>query len=95
MTFINGLPGELLLRVFNYVDKQSLKNCTYVARKWESRATQAYYDVTLTAIQIHKIKTLFEGNLPNQDDFLGKLKWTKKLKIEKDVLDALKTAFEQ
>jgi hypothetical protein len=51
----------------------------YVCEKWNSAATQAYFEeIDLDANQIHKIKELFEENLPNKEDYFKKLHWTKK-----------------
>lgn len=79
----------MFLEIFSYVsnlDKRSLINCIGVSKKWQEPATQAYYEeLTLDADQIDKIKTLFEGNLPNQDDCVNQLHWTKKLQIYCDV----------
>lgn len=93
MITIDRLPKEILLRVLEHVDKRSLWNCIQVSKKWQSPATEAYYEVTLQAYQIHKIKSLFEENQPNQDDYFSQLHWTRKLNIEFDGLDALGAAF--
>jgi hypothetical protein len=94
MTTIDQLSTEVALQIFNHVNKDSLKNCVYVCKKWEAPATEAYYEeeINLSASQIPKIKALLEENLPNQVDHLKKLYWPKKLKIVRDEVVLLRSS---
>lgn len=95
MTNIDHLPREMLLKIFNCVDKNSLRNCVRISKKWKSLATQASYEeITLQAFLIYKIKTMFKDNSLKQDDFFKQLHWTRKLKVEFDRGTSLRSTLE-